>query len=103
MSLSFRTPSNRRVSVSPTGTSPEGQDGQPDTRPFLCIPYWTAPIAAGGSWDSGHDRPLPESVVSYACAAVHVGPYVPGEPLEVSVDVHNSGGGNSDQIATVAV
>jgi len=46
---------------------------------------------------------LPESVVSYACAAVHVGPYVPGEPLEVSVDVHNSGGGNSDQIATVAV
>jgi hypothetical protein len=42
-------------------------------------------------------------VVSYACSAIHVGPYVPGDPLEVSVDVHNSGGGDSDVIATVVV
>jgi hypothetical protein len=48
-------------------------------------------------------RPLPGEVVSYACDAVHAGPYTPGMPLDVSVDVRNSGGGNSPAVATVVV
>jgi hypothetical protein len=75
----------------------------PDTRPYLCIPYWTSPITAGGKWDTGEERPLPGAVVSYACESIHTSPYTPGENLDVTVDVRNSGGGNSTAVATVVV
>ena len=74
-----------------------------DTRPYLCIPYWTTPMSVGGTWDTGQNRPLPAAVVSYACESIRTGPYTPGVPLDVTVDVRNSGGGNSAAIATVAV
>lgn len=85
---------------------PHGDDereGHPDTRPYLCVPYWSSPVPGGGSWDTGEVRPLPGAVVSWLCDSVHAGPYRPGEPLDVSVDVRNSGGGNSASIATVVV
>lgn len=81
----------------------EQREGPPDTRPYLCLPYWTAPLAPGGSWDTGKQRPLPSTVVSYLCPAIHPGPYRPGQPLSVSVDVRNSGGGNNAATATVVV
>lgn len=80
-----------------------GQDAPPDTRPYLCIPYWTTPLSPGGKWDNGQDRPLPPSVISYACDGIHAGVYVPGQNLDVSVDIRNSGGGNSPAIMTVTV
>ncbi|GAB4079970.1 hypothetical protein GCM10028783_09180 [Modestobacter muralis] len=42
-------------------------------------------------------------MTSWLCDAVHAGPYTPGQPLEVSVDVRNAGGGNSTAMATVVV
>jgi hypothetical protein len=81
----------------------EGEKFPPDTRPYLCIPYWTAPLGAAGKWDTGQVRPLPTAVVSYLCESIHAGPYTPGQPLDVTVDVRNSGGGNSASIVTVAV
>ena len=53
----------------------------------------------------GHrvDRPLPGSVISYLCDAIHASPYTPGDPLEVVVDIRNSGGGSSASVATVVV
>jgi hypothetical protein len=90
--------------MSPNGNNPnDGGEHPPDTRPFLCIPYWTAPITADPKWDTGQDRPLPSEVVSYACESIHTSAYTPGQPLDVTVDVRNSGGGNSAAIATVAV
>lgn len=71
----------------------------PDTRPYLCIPYW----ASGGSWDTGQQRPLSTTVVSYLCPSIHAGPYTPGAPLDVTVEVRNSGGGNAASIVTVVV
>jgi len=41
--------------------------------------------------------------VSYLCESIHTGPYKPGEKLDVTVDVRNSGGGNNAAIATVVV
>ncbi len=81
----------------------EHREGPPDTRPYLCLPYWTTPLAPGGSWDNGEQRPLPSAVVSYLCPAIRPGPYRPGHPLSVTVDVRNSGGGNSAAMATVVV
>jgi hypothetical protein len=89
--------------VAQSGNTPDDQEHPSDTRPFLCIPYWTVPLAPGGTWDIGQERPLPDGVLSYACDAVHAGPYAPGTPLDVSVDIRNSGGGNSPAIATVVV
>ena len=83
--------------------SEEHREGPPDTRPYLCVPYWTTPLTPGGSWDNGEQRPLPSAVVSYLCPAIRPGPYRPGEPLSVTVDVRNSGGGNSAAMATVVV
>jgi hypothetical protein len=82
---------------------PDGREGPPDTRPYLSIPYWTAPLVPGGSWDTGQDRPLPGAVVYYLCDAIHAGPFTPGQPLDVTVDVRNSGGGNSAAVVTVVV
>lgn len=78
------------------------REGQGDTRPYLCIPYWTAPLG-GGTWDTGNVRPLPGAVVSYLCDAIHAGPYTPGQPLDVTVDVRNSGGGNAAAVVTVVM
>lgn len=82
---------------------PENPDDQSDTRPYLCIPYWTPPLTTGGKWDTGAARPLPAAVVSYACQSIHPGPYTPGQPLDVIVDVRNSGNGNATAIATVVI
>lgn len=81
----------------------QGQDGQPDTRPYFCIPYWTKPLTPGGHWDTGQQRPLPGSVVFYLCESIQASAYVPGQQLHVTVAVRNSGGGNSASIATVVV
>lgn len=90
--------------MSPIKNNPnEHGEGPADTRPFLCIPYWTGPITADPKWDIGQDRPLPNEVVSYACESIHTSAYTPGQPLDVTVDVRNSGGGNSTAIVTVAV
>jgi hypothetical protein len=80
---------------------PNGNEHPSDTRPYLCIPYWTTPLVAGGSWDNGEGRPLPAAVVSYACESIHTSPYQPGQSLDVIVDVRNSGGGNATSLATV--
>ncbi|MFD9124831.1 hypothetical protein [Kitasatospora sp. NPDC059571] len=84
---------------------PRGEPGEgpPDTRPYLCVPYWTAPLSPGGGWDTGQVRPLPGSVVGYLCESIHPGPYQPGQPLDVRVSVRNSGGGNAAALATVVV
>jgi hypothetical protein len=89
--------------VSGHRNAPSEPEPPGDTRPFLCIPYWTTPLGSGEAWDNGQERPLPGGVLSYACDAIHAGPYTPGMPLDVSVDVRNSGGGNSPAIATVVV
>ena len=81
----------------------EHEEGRPDVRPFLCLPYWTTPLTPGGRWDTGELRPLPSSVVSWLSPAITAGPYRPGDPLEVAVRVRNSGDGNSPAVATVAV
>jgi hypothetical protein len=78
-------------------------EGPPDTRPYFCIPYWTKPLAPGGHWDSGQQRPLPSSVVYYLCESIQASAYSPGDELHVTVAVRNSGGGNSASIATVVV
>lgn len=79
------------------------REGHPDTRPYLCLPYWTTPVTPGGRWDSGEVRPLPGKVVSYLCDAIRTSAYRPGVPMEVTVDVRNSGGGNSASLATVVL
>ncbi|KXY55068.1 hypothetical protein AT278_17865 [Bacillus cereus] len=74
-----------------------------DTRPFLFIPYWTKPLFPGDPGDNGSIRPLPNGVISWLCEGIHSNPYVPGQPLEVWVDVGNSGPGNTTSLATVLV
>jgi hypothetical protein len=79
-----------------SGNNP-GDHGNPDTRPVLSIPYWIAPIVPGGRWDDGSSRPLSKDpgIISYMCNSIHPGPYVPGNPLDVQVEVLNSGGGSA--------
>lgn len=88
-----------------SGSGHNGHDHPSDTRPYLCIPYWITPLAPGGKWDDGQLRPLTKApgVISYMCDAIHPGPYTPGQPLDVKVDVLNSGGGNAAVIAIVTV
>lgn len=81
----------------------EGEEEQVDTRPYLCIPYWTKPLSAGGHWDTGQHRPLPGKVVYYLCESLQASAYTPGEELNVTVAVRNSGKGSSAAIATVVV
>ena len=78
-------------------------DDTPDPRPYFCIPYWSAPLTPGGTWDTGKQRPLPKEVTSYLCESIHAGPYAPGEPLDLTVDVRNSGDGSATSMATVCV
>lgn len=81
----------------------EGQEPPVDPRPYLSIPYWSSPLPGAGPWDDGSDRPLPGAVVSYLCDSIHAGPYQPGQPLTVSVDVRNAGDGTADAVALVTV
>ncbi len=74
-----------------------------DTRPFLCVPYWTTPLVAGGRWDDGDIRPLPPAVISYACESIHTSLYKAGTLLDVIVDVRNAGGGSVTPVVTVVV
>ncbi len=80
-----------------------GDKGPGDTRPFLCIPYWEAPRVPGDPVDIGVFRPLPGNVTSWDCHGIHASPYKPGNALQVSVDVRNSGPGNATAVATVVV
>ncbi|WP_433303961.1 hypothetical protein ACQP2F_13510 [Actinoplanes sp. CA-030573] len=83
---------------------PDEPDDHPsDIRPYLCIPYWTTPLTPGGKWDDGDRKALPPQVVSYACESIRTTAYQPGKPIEISVDVRNSGGGNGAAVATVVV
>ncbi|MET0933660.1 MAG: hypothetical protein ABWX56_08100 [Mycetocola sp.] len=67
-----------------------------DARPFLAIPYWSP-------GDTGEDRPLPSTVTWYLCAGIRTSTYRPGEVLEVTVDIRNSGGSNAPSLAQVTV
>lgn len=88
----------------PNGNHPPDYDAfPPDTRPYLCVPYWTTPVSGTSTWDTGQVRPLPAAVVSYASDSIATSPYTPGEPLDVTVTVRNSGGGNSAAMVTVVV
>jgi hypothetical protein len=69
----------------------------------LCIPYWEVPRFPGDRVDVGLLRPLPADVVSWECPGIHASPYLPGDQLQVTVDVRNSGGGSATVIATVVV
>lgn len=82
----------------------EGQGEEPpvDMRPYLCIPYWTAPRFPGDP-DSGELRPLPGNVIGWLCPGIHASPYTPGAQLDVQVDVRNSGRGSATALATVLV
>lgn len=74
-----------------------------DIRPYLYIPYWTKPLFPGDQGDTGMIRPLPNGVISWLCEGIHSNPYVPGQPLDVWVDVGNSGPGNTTAVARVFV
>jgi hypothetical protein len=82
---------------------PDGEREPVDLRPYLCIPYWTSPIPGLAEPDSGEERPLPASVLSWVCPAIHASPYTPGERLDVQVDIRNSGAGPGTALATVLV
>jgi hypothetical protein len=82
---------------------PTPDKGPGDTRPYLCIPYWEIPRFAGDPVDIGQVRPLPAGVISWDCPGIHTTPYVPGQDLQVKVDVRNSGLGSATVVATVLV
>lgn len=82
---------------------PSPDKGPGDTRPYLCIPYWEIPHFAGDPVDIGQVRPLPAGVISWDCPGIHTTPYVPGQDLQVKVDVRNSGLGSATVVATVLV
>lgn len=82
---------------------PRGKEKPLDLRPYLCIPYWTAPLTPGGDPDTGEERPLPGNVTSWFCPAIHASPYRPGQQLDVQVEVRNSGAGSASAVVTVLV
>jgi hypothetical protein len=84
--------------------TPNKDDKPDDHRPYLTIPYWTAgTLSSGDPGDDGEIRPVPTGVISYLCPGIHASTYVPGSDLTVTVDVRNSGGGNTTAPATVTV
>src|SRR5215213_4651224 len=87
-------------------SAPDDRPG--DTRPYLCIPYWETSRFAGDPVDIGQIRPLPTGplptgVISWECPGIQTTPYLPGQELQVTVDVRNSGQGSATAIATVVV
>jgi hypothetical protein len=99
----LRTGINNVSDDAPAGGQQGDNDRPVDTRPFLCVPYWSSPRFVGDSPDDGMLRPLPGDVVSWLCPAIHAGPYSPGQPLTVTVDVVNSGSGNATSLVSVVV
>src|SRR4051794_14981939 len=96
--------------ASGTRKNPDEDDGPVDMRPFLSIPYWLPIPPADLVGDNGTIRPLPSTVpasgtalISWLCQGIHASPYVVGQPLDVQVDVHNDGAGNTTSLATVLV
>lgn len=73
--------------------------GPVDGRPFLSIPYWSGP----GTADDGTARPLASNVLHWLCPSIQPGPYVPGEPLDVTVEVANHGPANAAIVAVVSL
>src|SRR5262245_30678142 len=86
-----------------TPNAPGSDDGPDDTRPYLCIPYWETPRFPGDPVDIGQLRPLTAGVISWECPGIHASPYLPGDQLQVTVDVRNSGHGSATAITTVVV
>jgi hypothetical protein len=82
---------------------PGSDDGPGDTRPYLCVPYWETPRFPGDPVDIGQVRPLPAGVISWECPGIHASPYLPGQELQVTVGVRNSGHGSATVVATVVV
>lgn len=77
-----------------------------DQRPYLCIPYWTTPLADATPPDDGQVRPLPNETSSGVqvslCPGIDGGYFFTRfEPHLVSVVVRNTGGGNGDALAMV--
>jgi hypothetical protein len=85
------------------GEPESDDDGPDDTRPYLCIPYWESSRFPGDRIDIGKLRPLPAGVISWECAGIRTSAYLPGQELQVTVDVRNSGHGSATVIATVVV
>ncbi|WP_155888495.1 hypothetical protein [Inquilinus limosus] len=94
----------RRPNERKDGQRPKDERRQ-DSRPFLVIPYWSEGPTSDG--DNGSIRPLPPAiqpgVVYYACPSIQTSPYVPGQPLTVTVEVGNFGGANTPSLAQVTV
>jgi hypothetical protein len=82
---------------------PNPDKGPVYSRPYLCIPYWETPRFAGDPVDIGQVRSLPAGVTSWDCPGIHTTVYVPGQDLQVTVDVRNSGLGSATVVATVLV
>jgi len=83
-----------------------GQDEPNDQRPYLCIPYWTEPLADATPPDDGQVRPLPNEgasgVQASLCPGINGGYFFSRlAPCQVSVLVRNTGGGNGDALAIV--
>lgn len=73
-----------------------------DSRPHFVIPYWNAADPADA--DDGNTRPVPANkAIWYLCNGIHATPYVPGEQLDVTIDIANYGGANTPSIAQVTV
>ncbi|RPJ42866.1 MAG: hypothetical protein EHM21_12260, partial [Chloroflexi bacterium] len=86
------------------GNGHEQPQGEPiDQRPFMFIPYWRQKLSPAVDVDNGTIRPLPASIISYDCKSIKAGPYSPGSPLSVTVDIGNAGKGNQSALATVMV
>lgn len=78
------------------------EEGREDSRPHFVIPYWSA-TGPGTADDDGDTRPVPGSAPVYACPAIHTSQFIPGDPLDVWVDVGNFGGANTPSQAQVTV
>jgi hypothetical protein len=78
------------------------QETPTDSRPHFVIPYWF-PTSPAEDPDDGDERPLPAKACWYLSPGIHASPYTPGEQLDVTVDVGNYGGANTESLAQVTV
>ena len=75
--------------------------GAAGAAPLLTIPYWDGP--PGGLVDDGTRRPLPQHILRWSCPSIQAGPFVPGEPFELTVDVANHGRGGAIELGRLLV